>query len=256
MLHKPHNDEYSLKFLKGQSKMKKLLSKTRAAADKYDMFGQNEKIAVGVSGGKDSLMLLTLMAAMREFHPSHFQLTALCLDPCFGGIEADYSDIRSLCGELGVPLVIRRSRLGEVVFEERKETNPCSLCARMRRGILHNMALEEGCTRLALGHHLDDAAATFWMNLTAGGRIGCFSPVTYLDRKKIYLIRPMIFCRESEIKSAAARLELPVMKSKCPADGCTERKNSACMLRQLEKTYPGFIEKIIAAMQRDRISGW
>ena len=120
--------------------MKKLLSKTRAAADKYGMLGQNEKIAVGVSGGKDSLMLLRLMAAMRDFHPSHFELTALCLDPCFGGIPADYSAIERFCAGLEVPLEIRRSRLGEIIFEERRESNPCSLCARMRRGILHNMA--------------------------------------------------------------------------------------------------------------------
>lgn len=236
--------------------MKKLLSKTRAAADKYGMLGQHEKIAVGVSGGKDSLMLLRLMAALREFHPARFELTALCLDPCFGGQEADYIAIEALCRELDVPIVIKRSRLGEIIFEERRESNPCSLCARMRRGILHNMALEQGCTRLALGHHLDDAAATFWMNLTAGSRIACFSPVTYLDRKGITLIRPMIFCRESEIRAAASRLALPVMKSPCPADGCTERRRASDTLRELEKNYPGLTEKIIAAMQQADISSW
>ncbi len=236
--------------------MKKLLSKTRAAADKYDMLGQNEQIAVGVSGGKDSLVLLCLMAAMREFHPSRFGLTALCLDPCFGGTPADYSGIESLCNELNVPLVIKRSRLGEIIFEERRENNPCSLCARMRRGILHNMALESGCTRLALGHHMDDAAATFWMNLTSGSRISCFSPVTYLDRKGISLIRPMIFCRENEISSAASRLGLPVMKSSCPADGCTERASAQAVLKNLETKYTGLTERIIAAMQEGNISGW
>ena len=236
--------------------MKKLLSKTRAAADKYGMFGQNEKIAIGVSGGKDSLMLLRLMAAMREFHPSHFEITALCLDPCFGGMEADYSGIQLLCDELDVPLVIRRSRLGEIIFEERRESNPCSLCARMRRGILHNMTLEQGCTRLALGHHMDDAAATFWMNLTAGSRIASFSPVTYLDRKEIYLIRPMIFCHESEIQSAAERFRLPVMKSQCPADGCTQRSLAQKTIRELEKKYPGLTERIITAMQQGDVSDW
>lgn len=236
--------------------MKKLLSKTRAAADKYCMFGQNEKIAVGVSGGKDSLMLLRLMAAMREFHPSRFELTALSLDPCFGGAESDYSGVASLCQKIGVPLVIRRSRLGEIIFEERKESSPCSLCARMRRGILHNMALEEGCTRLALGHHMDDAAATFWMNLTSGSRIGSFSPVTYLDRKGIYLIRPMIFCRESEIRAAANRLNLPVMKSRCPADGCTQRTLAQDTIRRLEQQYPGLTERIITALQQGDISDW
>lgn len=236
--------------------MKKLLSKTRAAADKYGMFGQGERIAVGVSGGKDSLMLLRLMAAMREFHPSQFELTAIALDPCFGGTESDYSGIGQLCAELDVPLVVRRSRLGEIIFEERQESSPCSLCARMRRGILHNMALENGCKRLALGHHMDDAAATFWMNLTSGSRISSFSPVTYLDRKGIYLIRPMIFCRESEIASAASRLRLPVMKSRCPADGCTQRAAAQSTIHELEKIYPGLTEKIIASMQQGQISGW
>lgn len=236
--------------------MKKLLSKTRAAADKYNMLGQNEKIAVGVSGGKDSLMLLRLMAALREFHPARFELVALCLDPCFGGISADYSGIGQMCEQLDVPLIIKRSRLGEIIFEERRESSPCSLCARMRRGILHNMALEAGCTRLALGHHMDDAAATFWMNLTTGSRISCFSPVTYLDRKGITLIRPMLFCRESEISAAAKRLELPVMKSACPADGCTERASAQALLRRLEKQYPGLTERIITALQQGNISGW
>lgn len=236
--------------------MKKLLSKTRAAADKYDMLGQHEAIAVGVSGGKDSLMLLRLLAAMRDFHPARFELTALCLDPCFGGVPSDYSGIEQLCEELQVPLIIKRSRLGEIIFEERAESNPCSLCARMRRGILHNMALEAGCSRLALGHHMDDAAATFWMNLTTGSRISCFSPVTYLDRKGITLIRPMIFLRESEISAAAARLNLPVMKSRCPADGCTQRTLAQDTIRRLEKQFPALTERIITALQQGGISGW
>lgn len=236
--------------------MKKLLSKTRAAADKYGMLGQNEAIAVGVSGGKDSLMLLRLMAALRDFHPSRFSLTALCLDPCFGGVPSDYGGVETLCAKLNVPLVIKRSRLGEIIFEERKEAAPCSLCARMRRGILHNMALEAGCTRLALGHHMDDAAATFWMNLTTGSRLSCFSPVTYLDRKGITLIRPMIFCRESEIAAAAERLCLPVMKSRCPADGCTERAESQALLRQLERKYPDLTGRIMTALQQGNVSGW
>lgn len=220
------------------------------------MFGQGEKIAVGVSGGKDSLMLLRLMAALRDFHPSRFELTALCLDPCFGGIQTDYTGIERLCGELNVPLAIRRSRLAEIIFEERSEGNPCSLCARMRRGILHNMALEAGCSRLALGHHMDDAAATFWMNLTTGSRIGCFSPVTYLDRKGIYLIRPMIFCREKEIMASSSRLHLPVISSRCPADGCTQRAAAGQLLHDLEKSYPGLTERIIAALQQSHISDW
>ena len=237
--------------------MKKLLSKTRAAADRYGMFGEGgQKIAVGVSGGKDSLVLLRLMAALRDFHPARFSLTALCLDPCFGGENADYTGIGQMCRELDIPLVLRRSRLGEIIFDERSESNPCSLCARMRRGILHNMALEAGCTRLALGHHMDDAAATFWMILTSGSRLASFSPVTYLDRKGVTLIRPMIFCRESEIRSAGARLKLPVIKSRCPADGCTARADAKKTICLLEKTYPALTERIITALQEGNVSGW
>lgn len=236
--------------------MKKLLSKTRAAVDRYDMLGQHEKVAVGVSGGKDSLMLLRLLAAMRDFHPSGFEPVALCVDPCFDGIPSDYSGIESLCSQLCVPLIIKRTRLSEIIFTERRESNPCALCARMRRGILHNMALEAGCARLALGHHMDDAAATFWMNLTTGSRISCFSPVTYLDRKQITLIRPMIFCRENEISTTVKRLGLPVMESRCPVDGCTERASAEEMIKNLEKQYPALTERIIAALQHDDISGW
>ncbi len=243
-------------YASGGAYFQRLLSKTRAAVDRYDMISPRQKIAVGVSGGKDSLVLLNLMAALRRFHPSDFDLVAISLDPCFGGVQSDYSPIEEMCAELDVPFAVRRSRLGQLVFEERKEQNPCALCARIRRGILHNMALEQGCTGLALGHHLDDAAATFWMNLTSGGRVSCFSPVTYLDRKQIYMIRPMIFCREQEIIAASERMNLPVMKSRCRADGCTQRRKASDMLRELEETYPHLTEQIIRAMQRDGISGW
>ena len=144
----------------------------------------------GVSGGKDSLFLLCALAELAQYYPKHFSVVAVTADPCFGGVEGDYSQIQALCDSLSIPYLIKRTYLGPLIFEERKEENPCSLCARMRRGILHNLCVEEGISKLALGHHFDDAVQTFFMNLFYGGKLGCFSPKTYLSRKKITVIRP------------------------------------------------------------------
>lgn len=183
-------------------------------------------------------------------------MTALTVDPQFGNVPTDYRQIEELCRRLQVPYLIRRSRLGEIIFEERKEKNPCSLCARMRRGMLHNMALEAGCDRIALGHHFDDAVETFLMNLLECGTIGCFSPRSYLSRKQLTLIRPMVFCEEKSIASAARRLHLPVTKSRCPADGVTARQDVKELIRSLEQTYPDLKAKVMGAMQRAGIDGW
>ena len=161
-----------------------------------------------------------------------------------------------LCRRLGLPYTRIPTDIREVVFDVRQEENPCALCANMRRGALNNAMKRLGCNKLALGHHMDDAAETFLMNLLNGAHIGCFSPVTYMSRKDITVIRPMIFCRESEIRAAAARLHLPVMKSQCPADGCTARTSAQMTLRDLERNYPGLTERIIAAMQQGNIAGW
>lgn len=236
--------------------MQEIMGRMRAAMERYEMIGAGDRVAVGVSGGKDSLVLLCALAKLREYYPEPFTLTALTADPCFGGKETDYSFVGELCEKLNIPYVLRRTRLGEIVFEERKEPNPCSLCARMRRGILHKMAKENGCTCIALGHHADDAAQTFLMNLLYGGRIACFSPKTYLPRRDLTLIRPMIFCRETELASAASRHGLPVVKSLCPADGNTCRKKTADLIRFLEKDCPGLKAGILGAMRRGEISGW
>jgi tRNA(Ile)-lysidine synthase TilS/MesJ len=236
--------------------MQKIMRYTRAAVDKYGMIENGDKIAVGVSGGKDSLMLLWALAQLKRFYPHGFELTAVTADPCFGGKETDFSGVEALCKGLGVQYVLRRTHLGEIIFEERKEKNPCSLCARMRRGILHNMAKEAGCNKIALGHHYDDAVQTFVMNLIYGGRIGCFSPKTYLSRKDITLIRPLIFCMEKELAAGARRLSLPVVKSLCPADGSTSRKKAADMISSLQKTEPDIKAKIMGAMQRAGLDGW
>ena len=236
--------------------MQKLTGYLRAAIDRYGMIEAGDQIAVGVSGGKDSLTLLCAMAKLREYYPAPFSLFAISIDPCFGGVEADYSAIEALCAELSVPFTLRRTQLANVIFEERKEKNPCSLCARMRRGMLHNLCRELSCNKLALGHHADDAAVTFMMNLLYGGTIDCFSPKTYLSRKEITVIRPMIFCEEKEIRRAANALSLPVLRSACPRDGVSARAETAQLLRSLSKQYPGLKTKILGAMQRGEIAGW
>lgn len=236
--------------------MQKLMGQMRAAMERYEMVKPGDKIAVGVSGGKDSLMLLAGLAKLRAFYPVPFSLIAITADPCFGGQETDFSAIEELCRKLDVPYLIRRTRLGSIIFEERKEENPCSLCARMRRGILHEMAKENGCTALALGHHFDDAVQTFFMNLFYGGKLGCFSPKSYLSRRDLWMIRPMVFCEERDIRNAATRLELPVVKSQCPADGCTSRKDTELLVAELEKQFPDLRKKVMGAMQRAGLDHW
>lgn len=236
--------------------MQKIMGEMRAAMERYEMVEPGDRIAVGVSGGKDSLVLLCALAQLRAYYPQPFEVAALTVDPCFGGKETDYSPVAALCASLGVEYHLRRSRLGEIIFEERKEKNPCSLCARMRRGILHNMAKEAGCKKLALGHHFDDAVQTFFMNLFYGGKLACFSPKTYLSRKDLWMIRPLIFTEESEIRAAARRNALPVVKSACPADGATSRQDTAGLIADLEKQFPDLRAKVMGAMQRANLSNW
>ena len=236
--------------------MQKLLSYMRSACQQYEMIKEGDRIAVGVSGGKDSMALLAAMANLRIFYPEKFELVAITLDPRFGGEDADYSEIEELCKKLDVEYIIKRTQLAEVIFDIRKESNPCSLCARMRRGALHDAAKASGCNKIALGHHLDDVAETFIMNLFNGGTLDCFMPVTYLSRKDIYMIRPMIFARESDCARVARKENLPVVKSKCPADGTTERQEVKEFLSSLEKKYGNVREKILGAMQRKEINGY
>jgi tRNA(Ile)-lysidine synthetase-like protein len=236
--------------------MQKLLGYIRSAVQDYNMIEDGDRIAVGLSGGKDSVALLASLAKLRSFYPKKFDLVAITLDMRFGKEDTDYSALEKLCEDLDVPYVIKRTQLAEIIFDLRKESNPCSLCARMRRGILHDTAKENGCNKLALGHHLDDVAETFMMNLLRGGTVDCISPVTYLSRKDLYMIRPMIYARESDCARAARRGELPVVKSKCPADGVTAREQAKQLLNSLEKEYGDVRSKIIGAMQRKNINGY
>lgn len=236
--------------------MQKLMGQMRAAMERYEMIAPGSRVAVGVSGGKDSLALLCGLAQLREYFPIPFTVTALTVDPQFGGQPTDYREIEELCRRLRVPYHIRRSTLGQIIFEDRKEKNPCSLCARMRRGMLHNMAKDAGCDRIALGHHYDDAVETFFMNLLECGSLGCFSPRTYLSRKGLTLIRPMIFCEEGDIRAAARRLQLPVTKSQCPADGNTAREKTKRLIAELQTSYPDLKAKVMGSMQRAGLDGW
>lgn len=236
--------------------MKHICSLMRNAVDTYNMIEENDRIAVGVSGGKDSLVLLYGLALLRKFYPKKFDIVAITLDPCFENKDSDFSKIEEFCKSLEVEYHIKRTGLYNVVFENRQEKNPCSLCARMRRGILHDMAKEHGCNKIALGHHKDDAAETVIMNLFQGGTFSCFSPVTYLSNKDITMIRPMIHLDERDVENACKRNELPVTKSNCPVDKETTREETKMLIKNLERDYPALKNKIINALKKDNISNW
>ena len=234
--------------------IKRVLSHVRRAIDDYEMIKAGDKIAVGVSAGKDSLTLLCAMAELRRFYPVPFELCAITVDMGFDG--ADFSSIEALCRELDVEYHIIPTQISKVIFDVRKEKNPCSLCAKMRRGALYNSAKELGCTSVALGHHFDDVVETFMLNLFFEGRLGCFQPVTYLSNTDIYLIRPMIYMPEKDVRYFASKSELPVVKSPCPADGNTEREEMKQLLAKLERDNKGLRYRIFGAIQRGEIDGF
>lgn len=235
--------------------MKRLLSYTRRGIDDYNMIEEGDKIAVGVSAGKDSLTLLCAMAELRRFYPKKFELIAITIDMGFEG-GMDFEPIKKLCLELDVPYYIVPTEIYKIIFEVRHEKSPCSLCAKMRRGALHNAAKELGCTSVALGHHFDDVVETFMLNLFYEGRLGCFSPVTYLSRVGIKLIRPMIYMPEKEVKEFVKKNPLPVISSPCPADKATEREEMKQLLHSLERENKGLRYRIFGALCRGEIDGF
>lgn len=235
--------------------IKRILSYTRRAVDDYEMIKAGDKIAVGISAGKDSLTLLCALAQLRRFYPVPFELHAITIDMGFAE-KMDFEPIRKLCEELDVPYTIVPTEIYRVVFEVRKEASPCSLCAKMRRGALHNAAKELGCNVVALGHHFDDAVETFMLNLFFEGRLGCFSPVSYLSRADLRLIRPMIYLPEKDVRYFAGKVDLPVVKSPCPADGDTQREEMKQLLAKLDRENKGLRYRIFGAMQRGEISGF
>jgi len=234
--------------------LQRILSFTRRAVEDYDMIAPNDKIAVGLSGGKDSLALLASLAALKRFYPVPFSLCAITVDMGFQG--ADYSSLVDYCAMLGVEYRVVKTDIAEIIFNIRKEPNPCSLCSKMRRGVLHGTAKEMGASRVALGHHFDDAVDTFMLNLFFEGRVGCFSPVSYLSRSDLYMIRPLIYAPEKDIAYFARHANIPVLKSSCPEDHNTERENMKKLLVTLEKDYPGLRHRIFGAMCRGEIDGF
>ena len=234
---------------------KRILSYVRRAVDDYGMIREGEKIAVGISGGKDSLALLCALADLRRFYPKKFELCAITVDMGFDG-EMDFTPVKQLCERLDVEYHIIPTEIYKIIFEVRKEPGPCSLCAKMRRGALHKAAKELGCTAVALGHHFDDVVETFMLNLFFEGRLGCFSPVTYLSRMDITLIRPMIYMPEKDVRYFAQKACLPVIKSPCPADGNTKREEMKKLLASLERTNKGLRYRIFGALTRGEIDGF
>ena len=234
--------------------LRRMLSFVRRACDDYQMISSGDKIAVGVSAGKDSLALLYTLAHLRRFYPLHFDLCAITVDMGFEG--NDFAPIKELCDSLGVEYFVEKTEIAKIIFDVRKESNPCSLCAKLRRGTLNDSAKKHGCNKVALGHHFDDVVETFVMNLFFEGRIGSFSPVTYLDRSDITLIRPMIYAQEKDVRYFASHAHLPVIPSKCPEDKNTERENIKQLLSRLESENKGLRHRLFGALQKGNIDGF
>ena len=233
--------------------MQKLMGLVRRCVDDYNMIEEGDKIAVGVSGGKDSLVLLMLLAGLREYFNKPFALEAITIDM---GLGMDYTGVEALCRELNVPYTIVKTEIAPIIFDHRKEKNPCSLCAKMRRGALNQAIKERGFNKLALGHHYDDAVETFVMSLLFEGRISCFQPVTNLDRTGIIQIRPMLYIHEKTVDNFAQRRGLPVITNRCPVDKETKREEVKQLIYQLSQTYPDLKERIFGAMQRFPLPEW
>lgn len=233
--------------------MRKILSYVRRCVEDYDMIQSGDKVAVGVSGGKDSLTLLAALAKLREFYPVPFSVEAVTLD--MGG-GMDFEPVKALCRSLDVPYTVIKTEISHIIFDVRKEKNPCSMCAKMRRGALHAALLERDLHKVALGHHFDDAVETFFLSLFYEGRLSCFQPVTYLDRTGITQIRPLLYCGEGLIRNTAARLELPVVQNPCPANGATKRQETKELIRELSERYPNLKDYVFGAMQRLPLPAW
>ena len=233
--------------------MQKLMGLVRRCVEDYEMIEDGDKIAVGISGGKDSLVLLRLLAALRSYHNKKFTLQAITIDM---GLGMDYSGIEEMCRELDVPYTIVKTEIGPIIFDYRKEKNPCSMCSKMRRGALNQALLDLDCNKLALGHHFDDAVETFMMSLIYEGRISCFQPVTHLDRTGVIQIRPMLYIHEKTVVSFALRENLPVLQNRCPVDKHTKREEIKDLIFGLAKDYPDLKERIFGAMQRYPLAAW
>ncbi|MDO4942710.1 MAG: ATP-binding protein [Lachnospiraceae bacterium] len=235
-------------------KLQQLLSYTRKAVDDYQMIQPGDKIAVGISGGKDSLSLLYALAHLRIFYPNPFEIIAVTVVLGWGNF--DLNEIKKLCDQLKVEYVTVKTDIADIVFEQRKETNPCSLCAKMRKGALNEKIKELGCNKVAYGHHKDDVVETLLLSMIFEGRLHCFSPVTYLDRMDLTVIRPLLYVSEADIIGFRNKMSLPVAKSPCPMDGYTKREYAKDLVKQLNQDHPGARERMFRAILNGNIKGW
>lgn len=227
--------------------MQKILSTMRRAIQDYNMLDAGDKIAVGVSGGKDSLVLLAALAAFRRFSEKPFEVMGITINMGFEGV--DYSSVARFCEKIGVDYIVKNTDIAQILFDVRKEKNPCSLCSRMRRGALNDLAKENGCNKVALGHNNEDVLETFFLSLFYEGRLNSFSPFTYLSRREISVIRPLIYAAESDIRGYARRAELPIVKNPCPMDGVSKRQDMKDFINEKTKLDRHFKSRMMNAIQ-------
>ncbi len=233
--------------------MQRILSHMRKAIEKYNMIEENDKIAICLSGGKDSITMLHAFKALQRFYPKKFDIIAISIDPGFEFFDTDF--LQNMCDKLEIPLFIEKSNAKEIVFDIRKEKNPCSLCANLRRGIINSVAIREGCNKIALGHNEDDVLETFLLNLFYTGSINTFSPVSYMDRSKITLIRPLIYTSEKDTRRFVRKNNLEVMPKVCPMDGTSKREDMKQLIFTLTKSIPMIRANLFGAIQRN-LDGW
>ena len=234
--------------------LQRLLSQTRKVIDEYSMIKDGDKIAVGISGGKDSLTLLYALQGLRRFYPARFDIEAITVSAGIDGM--DFTPVQELCNELNVNYTIINTDIYDIVYNIRKETNPCALCAKLRKGAFNDKAKELGCNKIAYAHHKDDVIETLLMSLFLEGRVHTFSPITYLDRTGLTLIRPLIYIDEADVIGFKNKYNLPVVKNLCPADGETKREYAKQLLKNLNKDIPGVRERIFTAILNGGFDGW
>lgn len=237
-------------------KLQRVLSEVRKAVDDYHMIAEGDKIAVGISGGKDSLTLLYALSSLRRFYPHPFEMVAVTVDLGFANL--DLTEIKKLCEKLEVPYTVVKTQIGQIVFEQRQENNPCALCAKMRKGALNEAMKQLGCNKIAYAHHMDDVVETMMLSLLYEGRFHTFSPVTYLDDMGLTVIRPLIYMKEADVIGFVRKYEVPVVKSPCPADGHTKREYVKQLLKQLNTENPGVKQRMFTAIQNgcDNLKEW
>lgn len=246
--------EFNEELLEEDMKEQHLLSYVRRAIQDYNMIQEGDKIAIGISGGKDSLILALALSQLKRFYPKKFDIVGITVSLGFEGF--DLEGVKAFFESLGVSFYICETQIGRIIFEERKESNPCSLCSKMRKGALYDYARALGCNKIALGHNKDDINETLLMSLLYAGKIHTMAPVTYMDQVNMHIIRPLIYVPESDIRGFVRKNNLPVVKSPCPVDGKTTREDVKQLIYSLQKDIPKINEHLFAAIQRSTIDGW